>query len=176
MLEVKVNTRYLVYDRCSKSGVHLGPPCNSALGLWSIPITVLLDFASKSWITVLNIPCWVHFIFHLSAFSHQKRSTGQWHTGPPWNTCVCVCVCVCVCLRVWVTQLCLTLWDPKDCSPPGCSVCGILQARTLEWVAIPFSRGSSQVRDLTQISRIAGRFFTIWATRDDTQNTRKWII
>ena len=40
-----------------------------------------------------------------------------------------------------VTQLCLTLWDPMDCSPPGSSVHGILQARTLEWVAMPFSRG-----------------------------------
>ena len=43
---------------------------------------------------------------------------------------------------------------------------GILQARTLEWVAFPFSRGSSQLRDQTQVSRIAGRFFTSWATRE----------
>ena len=41
---------------------------------------------------------------------------------------------------------------------------GILHTRILEWVAIPFSRGSSQTRDLTQVSCIAGRFFTIWAT------------
>ena len=44
---------------------------------------------------------------------------------------------------VSTTQSCLTLCDPTDCSPPGSSVHGILQARTLEWVAIPFSRGSS---------------------------------
>ena len=49
-----------------------------------------------------------------------------------------------------------------DCSPPGCSIHGILQARILEWVAIPSSKGSSQPRDWTQISLIAGRFFTIW--------------
>ena len=49
-----------------------------------------------------------------------------------------------------------------DCSPPGSSVHEILQARILEWVAIPFSRGSSQPRDQTQVSCIAGRFFTIW--------------
>ena len=42
-----------------------------------------------------------------------------------------------------VTQLCLTICDPMDCSPPGSSVCGILQARILKWVAIPFSKGSS---------------------------------
>ena len=44
-------------------------------------------------------------------------------------------------------QLCTTLCDPMDCSPPGASVCGILQARILEWVAIPFLRGSCQQRD-----------------------------
>ena len=57
------------------------------------------------------------------------------------------------------------LCDPMDCSPPGASVHGILQARTLKRVAIPFSRGSSQLRDWSQVSCIAGRFFTIWATR-----------
>ena len=53
-----------------------------------------------------------------------------------------------------------------DCSPPGFSVHGILQARILEWVAIPSSMGSSQTRDWTQVSCITGRFFTIWATRE----------
>ena len=53
-----------------------------------------------------------------------------------------------------------------DCSPPGSSVHGILQARTLEWVAMPSSRGSSQPRNQTEVSRIAGRFFTVWATRE----------
>ena len=69
-------------------------------------------------------------------------------------------------LCVLVTQFCLTLCDPMDCSPPGSSIHGILQARILEWVAISFSRGSSQPRDWTQVSSIAGRFFTIWATRE----------
>ena len=53
-----------------------------------------------------------------------------------------------------------------DCSPPGSSVHGILQARILEWVAIPFSRGSSWPRDQTRVSHLAGRFFTIWTTRE----------
>ena len=66
---------------------------------------------------------------------------------------------------VWVVQLCLSLCDPMNCSPPGSSVFGILQARTLEWVAVPFSR-SSQPRDRTWVSCISGRFFTIWATRE----------
>ena len=53
-----------------------------------------------------------------------------------------------------------------DCNPAGSSVCGIFQARILEWVAFPFSRGSSQPRDQTQVSLIAGGFFTCWATRE----------
>ena len=60
-----------------------------------------------------------------------------------------------------VTQSCPTLCDPMDCSPPGSSVQVILQARRLEWVAHPFFIGSSQPRDQTQISRIAGRFSSI---------------
>ena len=63
-----------------------------------------------------------------------------------------------------VDQLCPTLWDPMDCSLPDSSVHGIFQARVLEWIAISSSRGSSQPRDQTQVSHIAGRFFTIWAT------------
>jgi len=52
------------------------------------------------------------------------------------------------------------------CDPRDYTVHGILQARMLEWVAFPFSRGSSQPRDQTQVSRIAGGFFTSWATRE----------
>ena len=52
-----------------------------------------------------------------------------------------------------------------DCSLPGSSVHGILQARILEWVVIPFSRGSSLPRDQTSVSCITDRFFTVWATR-----------
>ena len=49
--------------------------------------------------------------------------------------------------KVLVAQSCLTICDPRDCSPPGSSLHGILQARILEWVAIPFSKGSSQHSD-----------------------------
>ena len=60
-----------------------------------------------------------------------------------------------------VTQSCLTLCDHMDCSLQGSSIYGILQAKILEWVAIPFSRESSQSRDQKQVSRIAGRVFTV---------------
>ena len=70
---------------------------------------------------------------------------------------------ICV-YKVLVTQSYPTLCDPVDCSLPGSSVHGILQARVLEWVDISFSKRSSQPRDWTQVSCIAGRFFTTWAT------------
>ena len=60
-----------------------------------------------------------------------------------------------------MTQLCLTL-----CNPIDYIVRGILQARILEWVAFPFSKGSSQPRDQTQVSCIAAGFFTSWPTRE----------
>ena len=65
-----------------------------------------------------------------------------------------------------VTQSHLTICDPVNCRPPDSSVHGILQATILEWVAIPFSRGSSRPRDWTQASHIVGRFFIICATRE----------
>ena len=63
------------------------------------------------------------------------------------------------------------LCDPMDCSPPGSSIHGIFQARVLEWVAIPFSRRSSWPRDRTRVSCIAGRCFTVWATRKESNQT-----
>ena len=63
--------------------------------------------------------------------------------------------------EVKVTQSCPTLSDPTDYTVPG-----ILQARILEWLAFPFSRGSSQPKDRTQVFHIVGRFFTTWATRE----------
>ena len=68
---------------------------------------------------------------------------------------------------------CPTFCNPVDCSPPGSSVHGSLQAGILEWVAIPFSRGSSWPRDWTQVSWIVGRFFTVWATRKPWGTAKK---
>ena len=62
--------------------------------------------------------------------------------------------------KLSVAQLCPTLCDPIDYSLPGSSFHGIFQARILEWVAISFSRGSSQPRDQTRVSHIVSRFFS----------------
>ena len=79
---------------------------------------------------------------------------------------------LCVCS---VTQLCLTLFDPMDHSPPGSSVHGILQTRTLKWVAMSPSRGSSQPRDGTCGSCIGSRFFTTEPSGKPEDVIRTWI-
>ena len=85
-------------------------------------------------------------------------------------TYICICIffagAFSLIVKVKVAQLCPTLCYPMYYSPPGSSIHGTLQARILEWVAISFSRGSSSPRDQTQVSHIAGGFFTVWATRE----------
>ena len=74
-------------------------------------------------------------------------------------------------LKMKVAQSCLTLCDPVDYT-----VHGIFQVRILEWVAFPFSRGSSQPRDWTQVSCTAGGFLTSWATREAQEYWNWWPI
>ena len=74
-------------------------------------------------------------------------------------------------VKVLVIQLCSTVCNPKDCRLPGSTVHGILQARILEWVTVPFSRGSSWPMNQTWVPHIASgdvllASFTIWATRE----------
>ena len=78
----------------------------------------------------------------------------------------------CVCTSAQSLSHVLLFWDPMDCSSPGSSVHGILQARILEWVAIFFSRGSSQPRDGKRVSCIGRRVLYHWATRE---NFAFWI-
>ena len=95
--------------------------------------------------------------------------------------------------KVLVAQLCLTFWDPMDCSPPGSSVHGIF-SRQEYWSGLPFPSPGylPRSRDQTQVSCIAGRLFTTWASREasitllvaqvimnlpamqETQETRFW--
>ena len=87
----------------------------------------------------------------------------SWHYPRLWKRCSSGrLLSFVLCL---VTPSCPTLCKLMDCSPPGSSVHGILQARILELVAMPSSTGSSQSGNQTQVSCIAGGFFTMWATR-----------
>ena len=82
----------------------------------------------------------------------------------------CGMPCAVLCL---VSQLCRTLCDPWTVARQAPLSMGILQATILEWVAMPSSRGSSQPRDQTQASLIAGGFFAIWATRETPIQRKK---
>ena len=128
-----------------------------------LPLLILCSFLSKN------------SMFNGSSFVGWTRSSlikasylWPWLSGTAVCVCVCVCRCVCVgvCVYVLVAQLSPILCDPMDCNPPGSSVHGILQATILEWVAVPFFRLSSGYIHQNQVSCIAGRFFTIWATRE----------
>ena len=120
---------------------------------------------------------WLHFHFSLTYFIKHNVNFLQVHSGCYIQqnflffffkslSSIPLYVCTCMKLKVLFTHSCLTLYNPVDCSLPGSTVHGILQARILEWVAIPFSRRSSWCRDWTLVSCIAGAFFTIWATRE----------
>ena len=72
-----------------------------------------------------------------------------------------------------VAQSCPTFCSPMDCSLSCSSFRGIFQARVLEWIAISFSRGSSRPRNQTRVSCVAGRHFTVWATREAAR--KRWM-
>ena len=112
-----------------------------------------------------------HTVSHYSGCSrasHANRQTEPhpWHVPPGGSdTDTPMYFTIFLFSESEAAQSCPTLCDPMDCSLPGSSLHGILQARVLEWVAISFSRGSSQPKDRAQVSRIVDRRFTIWATR-----------
>ena len=91
-------------------------------------------------VIILSFPLW--FFFPLKLWEKM------------YLTLFIVTIITLLCVCVLVTQSCPTLCNPMDCRPPGSSVHGILQARILEWVAMPSSRGSSPPRDWTQVSCI----------------------
>ena len=99
----------------------------------------------------------IHEISHDSGYNKLiLKASGPQLAPRKLSKVYCHC---CVCAQS--LQSCLTLWDPTDCSPPGSSVHGILQARELEWVAMPSSRGSAPSRDRIGISCLAGGFCTL---------------
>ena len=109
-------------------------------------------------------------------FRHHTSNAGGPGSIPGWGTGfhmpqlkVCMSQLKVLCASV---RLC----DPTDCSLSGSSVYGIFQARGREWIAISFSRGSSRPRNWTQVSRIAGRLFTVWATREASSKEGSKIL
>ena len=137
--------------------------------------------------------CWgegVHWALQTWKWVSGKSPLWQWHykdgflqTSPSlgfsfhkmrkrkstWQDSMIICVCL-------VAELCPTFCNPMDCSLPGCSVHSILQARILERVAIPVSWGYSWPGNWSQVSRIAGRFLTVWATRPHMPQLRVCLL
>ena len=146
---------------------------------WTVPCQAPLSmgFPGKN----AGVDC--HFLFQ-GIFPTQGSNPisaslalagGFFTTKPPGKPQVCFCPFLNAITKFFhrlqtseseVAQSCPTLCDRMDYSLPGSSLHGILQARVLEWVAISFSRGSSQPRDRTPVSCIPGRRFNLWATRE----------
>ena len=118
-----------------------------SLSHWTIRESLQRDSSEvNSQASLVPKPSWGSRFTWSSLLSHPFMQ-------PFWFPCVCVCVLA--------AQSCPTLCNPVECSPPGSSVHGLLQARILECVAILFSRGSSRPGDGILVSQIADRFFTI---------------
>ena len=148
--------------------------------IWTI-LTRPRDFFKNfwldySWFTMLHscqvyskMNQWYIYIYPLKKFF--SVSTLSLQHAKHSSLCYTVCpysfsILYIVVLSVSHSVMCKILRPHELYSLPGFSVHGILQARILEQVAIPFSRGSSQYRDWTWVSSNAGRFFTLWATRE----------
>ena len=104
-------------------------------------------------LVVAEVPCSMKFTWNPLTIADL--------TAVPTEGANCQCCCCCL-----VTKLCLNLCNLMDCSPPGSSVHGILQARTLEWVAISFSREPSWPRDWTRLFCNGRQILYHWATRE----------
>ena len=133
----------------------------TSLLFWIIHLNLYLIILDnwKLHLIVLRIIKFLHFWLWIIQFYNKNKLNLQWSLQLLWV--------------YLVAQLCPTLCNPMDYNPPDSSVHGIFQARILEWVAMPSSRESFQPRDGIQVSRIAGGFFTIWATRENQEYWRR---
>ena len=129
----------------------------SLVPLWFLPLEYHLHIWGCWYSSNFDSSLWLPIVIKVSPKESHYSDKGTLKTYP-LSSSVCMCL---------VTQWCLNLCNPMDYIAHQVPLSmGILQASVLEWVAMPSSRGSSQPRDWTQVSRIAGRFFTIWATRE----------
>ena len=127
----------------------------SSLYIWKFSVHILWSLAWR----ILNITL---LVCETSAlYSNLDILCHYFSLGMKWKLTFSSPVATAEVKRSEVAQSCPTLSGPVDCSLPGSSLHGIFQARILEWVAISFSRGSSQPRDRTEVSLIVGRRFTV---------------
>ena len=117
--------------------------------------------------------CWSVLIYDLP-LCRMRRWELLWTGKLGFNAQFRALVCILICMMVWLLwfscYVCVWLFcDPVDCSPPGSSIHGVSQARILEWVAIPFSRGSSWPRDWIHVSCTWRWILHYWATGEISQ-------
>ena len=145
--------------------IHGSPGLLDPSSRTSVPIRLILETPSlKRLMECLHLCPWeprTSWVPFPGVFLRLSREKNDWK----WEK-----------KQMLVNQLCLTLGDFMDCSPPGSSVHGIFQAGILEWVAIPFSRGSFQPRDQTQVSCTPDRFFTVWAMSITSVSYKGYIL
>ena len=136
---------------------------------WEEHLSVLVE-QTKNWglkMVPLKVRNW-HVMWSLKVIYKIFSALNIWEFTDHYECCqysklFALQLSASVLIEREIAQLCPTLCNPVDCSPPGSSIHGILQARILEWVAISFSKGSFWPRDRTQVSRIAGRCFNLCA-------------
>ena len=148
---------FLLSVYCSELSWSLFNSCQSLCPLYWSNNTAVLPNSHRLRLEGLHLsynPV-VFFFFNFWLWWHSKKYILHHDLVPLVYTII-----------VSVAQSNLTLSDPMESSPPGCSAHGILQTTVLEWVAMPSSRGLSQPRDRIEVSCIAGRFFTVWATQE----------
>ena len=137
-----------------------GMTTNSSILAWKIPWSGYSPWNHRESDTPEQLTTIMYYFDHLDYLvSSLAESEKGWSTGD----------------RFWLiaVRISSSAYEGESCSvmsdslqPHGLYIVHGIQARILEWVAFPFSRGSSQPRDWTQVSHIAGRFFTSWATRE----------
>ena len=151
------------WDILQETSTHPSKPSSSVTPFHKCSINSPVSFLGAPAGPLLEVSLdWNYLVIH--NFPHHNLS-------PECRVCVLFSRMAAAFLHIFV--LCVSviqsypaLCDPRDCSPPDSPVHRILQARILEWVAIPFSRGPSQPRDQTWVSCAAGIFSTIWVTRE----------
>ena len=186
MVVITTSFRGLYWLYCHLGSRKLSSPIRFS---WQICLFSFFFFNSTDVCSVLSIfrgidlcrkcfpprnPCLLVFSLSTLHLPNEEEQARKRKVGGRNYVCVCVYIYVYththMKVKKWnsalVTQSCLTLCDPKDCGPPGSSVYGILRGRIREWVAISFSRKFSWPGDWTQVSYIAGAFFTVSALRE----------